>query len=116
MRAGQDDAIVADEIEPVGMQVLVGDDVVIDALVVQPIEEMGVGIVLIERRAVAAEPGMIAGRAIEIGAQAAGIGDARAVEMPVVERAAELRMLVHVEIDMAELQQPGPSAARRRAR
>ena len=59
MRAGQDDAIVAQQLVAVLVQILIGDDVVVDALVIEPVEEMRIGIVLIERRAMAAEPGVI---------------------------------------------------------
>ena len=54
----------------------------------------------------AAEPGVIARRHVQVRAQAAGIADARAVDMAVVERGADFGMVVHPEIGMAEGQQP----------
>ena len=100
------DPIVLEQRIALAMQVLVGDHVVVDAVVIEPVEEVGVGIVLIERRAVAAEPGMIARREIQDRPEAARIAHAGAVGMAVVERAAEFGMVVHVEVGMAEVQQP----------
>ena len=42
-------SVSLDEREAVRVQVLVGDDVVVDALLLEPVEEMGVGVVLVER-------------------------------------------------------------------
>ena len=50
MRAGHDDAIVAQQLIAVIMQILIGDEIVVDALVIEPVIEVGVGIVLIECR------------------------------------------------------------------
>ena len=52
----------------------------------------------------AAEPRMILGREIEIGTQSGGIADTRAVGMGIIERAAELGMVIHIKIGMTELQ------------
>src|SRR5262245_55010127 len=116
MTAGHDDAIVAQKPIAVLVQILIGDEIVIDASVIEPIEEMGVGIVLIKSRTMAAEPGMILRREVEIGTQPRGIAHARAVGMGIVERGAELGMIIHVEIGMAELQEPAhlPLGAPRR--
>ena len=84
------------------MQVLVGDHVVVDALAVQPVEQMGVGVVLVEGGAVAAQPGVVAAGEVQDRAQAAGVGDAGAVGVAVVEGAAEFGVVVHVEVGMAE--------------
>ena len=101
-----DHPVVPKELEALFVQILIGDDVVVDAAMIEPIEEMGIGVVLVEPRAMAAEPGMIARRHVQIRAQAARIADPRAVDMAVVERGTDFRMVVHPEIGMAEGQQP----------
>ena len=56
MSAGHDHPIVREELEALAMKVLIGDDVVVDALMIEPVEEMGVGIVLPQARAMATQP------------------------------------------------------------
>ncbi len=60
MRASQDDPVIFDQVIAFGVQVFIGDDVILDRLMVEPIEEMRVGVVLPQRRSMAAEPRMIA--------------------------------------------------------
>ena len=43
-----DHPVVPQELDALFMQILIGDDVVVDAAMIEPIEEMGIGIVLIE--------------------------------------------------------------------
>jgi len=56
MRPGQHDRVIGEKLVAVLVQVLVGDHVIVDALAVEPVKQMRVGIVLVERRPGTAEP------------------------------------------------------------
>jgi hypothetical protein len=56
MGAGHDHQVVLEKTVAFAMQIFIGDHVVIDVLAIEPVEEMRIGIVLPQCRAMAAEP------------------------------------------------------------
>ena len=80
MRARHDAAIRLQAIDPFVVQVLVGDDVAVEALGRQPVGDVGIGVELPQ---VALRPH------VEDGPQAGGMGNAAAVAMQIVGREAE---------------------------
>ena len=105
MGAGHHHAIIAQKLIAVAVEILIGDEIVIDALMIEPVIEMRIGIILVKAGAMAAEPGMIFRREIEIGPEPRGITHARAIGMAVIKRAAEFGMVIHIEVGVAELQE-----------
>src|ERR1700712_2738540 len=85
MRARHYHAVVFQKFVALMVQILIRDDVVIDAMMGKPAEQMRIGIILIEAGTVTAEPGVIARCAIDIWTNPAGIADTRPVGMLVIE-------------------------------
>ena len=111
--AGHDHAVGGERVEAFLVQVLVGDHVEGEALVLEPVGQVRVGIELPQARAGAADPGAVFGAHVEDRPQARGVADAAAVAVQVVERGAVLGVLVPEQIGRLEHQQAAHDHLRR---
>ena len=95
MAAGQDDLVGAEQIGPVEVQVFVGDDVVGELFLLQPLDQVQVGG---EVASAGVQPGAVLRPHVHDRPEPRRIADAAAVAVDVVERQAELRVLVEVMV------------------
>ena len=109
----QHDRVVLDRRQTFVVQVLVGDDVVLEALRLQPLGQVRVGVELPERGLAAADPFQHLRAEVQDRAEPRGVADAAAVDVTVVERGTVFPVLAALHVLLVQHHEPAGKNLRR---